>query len=109
MQKPSQWINCSSGEFINIVNEMYGYFQNGIGSSNTSTHVNCTALKLFEKVSNKCNGKKSCEVKAESDLAGDPCGGVEKYLDIKYECLSGRCEFIYETFPASKYPCQSTR
>ena len=42
-------------------------------------------------VSYKCNGKERCEVEATNRWFGDPCWGVEKYLDIKYECLIGVC------------------
>ena len=102
--KPSQWITCPSGEFINIVYAMYGRLlnNNGICSTNTYPKVDCTAGMSSKIVSDKCNGKEKCEVKATNSWFGDPCERIVKYLDIKYECLSSKCELIYETFPANK-------
>ena len=84
---------------------MYGRLQNGICLARNFLNVNCTASTSFDVISYRCNGKETCEVKAANSWFGDPCVGVVKYLDIKYECWTSKCLFIYRTFPATKHSC----
>ena len=39
-------------------------------------------------VKQRCNGKKRCSVAAKSYLFGDPCKGVNKYLQVTYTCIT---------------------
>ena len=32
---------------------------------------------------NSCDGKTSCTLRADNGIFGDPCGGVEKYLEVR--------------------------
>ena len=96
----SQWIKCPSGEFINILHAMYGRRQNRSCAKikEYPSDVYCVASKSFEIVSNKCIGKESCEVEAKNSWFDDPCPGVEKYLDIEYECLSSKCKALIKRY-----------
>uniref|UniRef100_A0A671U3B8 SUEL-type lectin domain-containing protein n=1 Tax=Sparus aurata TaxID=8175 RepID=A0A671U3B8_SPAAU len=49
--------------------------------------TDCSQL-VTEQVSDRCNGKNSCIIRAGNSVFGDPCLGTYKYLDVSYGCLS---------------------
>ena len=69
------------------------YANFGRTSETTCSHnsnTNCKAENSLSIVKAACNGKNSCLVTARnSDFGGDPCGGIHKYLEVKYECVEG--------------------
>ncbi|XP_063065568.1 uncharacterized protein LOC134457490 [Engraulis encrasicolus] len=38
-------------------------------------------------VSEKCDGKTTCDLHASNGVFGDPCTGTYKYLDVRYSCV----------------------
>ena len=34
----------------------------------------------------KCNGRPVCAIYASTELFGDPCPGVKKYMEVIYTC-----------------------
>ena len=58
--------------------------------NSANSNTNCKAENSLSIVKAACNGKNSCLVTARnSDFGGDPCGGIHKYLEVKYECVEG--------------------
>ncbi len=38
-----------------------------------------------------------CEVQSNDDFfGGDPCKGVQKYLDVHYQCVQYKAEIVQE-------------
>ena len=56
---------------------------NGILSSGYICETNNSTL---DKVHEKCEGQRSCEIYVSSYMFDDPCPGIQKYLNITYEC-----------------------
>ena len=84
-------IKCNSGT-ISVVSANYGRLSTKFcpGSSRT----NCRAKTSLDVVQKNCQGKSSCSVRASNDVFGDPCVGVQKYLEVEYKCNGELC-FLY--------------
>ncbi|XP_053499523.1 L-rhamnose-binding lectin SML [Ictalurus furcatus] len=37
-------------------------------------------------VRSRCSGKKSCKLRASTEVFSDPCVGVSRYLEVTYSC-----------------------
>lgn len=77
---------------INIESAIYGR-SNGetckAGSSIRTT--NCASKKSTDRVKQKCNGQRNCNVRASNrNMGGDPCYGTTKYLSVRYTCVVGK-------------------
>ena len=54
---------------------------------NANSNTNCKADNSLSIVKAACDGENSCSVQVNSNtFGGDPCGGIYKYLEIKYVC-----------------------
>lgn len=50
--------------------------------------TNCASRTSTDKVKQKCNGRRNCNMMASnSEMGGDPCEGTSKYLSVKYTCI----------------------
>ena len=103
-------MSCQADEQIDVVQAAYGRLNNEICPYNwkvgipnaqllSSTSL-CLANNSLWIVSNRfnvfkkwvsgcrfrCNGEERCMVEAENAVFGDPCYGVEKYLEVWYTC-----------------------
>ena len=80
-------IKCLSNEVIHVKKANYGRTATNIcGTSSTTT---CYSTNSFDIVSNNCEGKQTCTIEASNSIFGDPCGGIEKYLEVDYQCVQG--------------------
>ncbi len=41
-----------------------------------------------------CAGKPGCSLNASNSVFGDPCWGMVKYLEVIYECASGKGDSV---------------
>ncbi|KAK1889592.1 Protein eva-1 like C [Dissostichus eleginoides] len=52
-----------------------------------SSHLNCQSSVALQVLTSRCQGRKSCLVRASSRDFGDPCySGTRKYLNVIYTC-----------------------
>ncbi|XP_035690560.1 uncharacterized protein LOC118425668 [Branchiostoma floridae] len=89
-------LSCDGGKVIRVLTAMYGKIRNAgctngelvpDGSSPSTVQGACMSAVSSFLVRNKCDGLAACEVVANNDVFGDPCGGVTKYLEIGYNCV----------------------
>ncbi|XP_055043642.2 L-rhamnose-binding lectin CSL3 [Misgurnus anguillicaudatus] len=59
-------------------------------------NVHCIQETSIQKMSLRCDGKKSCSVPAKNSIFSDPCHGIYKYLDVTYECIPSKRAVICE-------------
>ncbi|XP_062391413.1 rhamnose-binding lectin-like isoform X2 [Sardina pilchardus] len=50
------------------------------------TNTSCSAPSSLSEVKKRCDGRRSCTVKASSLIFSDPCAGIYKYLEVLYRC-----------------------
>jgi len=88
-------LSCPSGYLIQVTGAMYGRVQQDISVENicpgNSWHFRgaCVAESSLSVVSDRCNLRRSCSIEASNHNFGDPCFGIEKYLEVDYTCISG--------------------
>ncbi|XP_077984347.1 uncharacterized protein LOC144438987 [Glandiceps talaboti] len=78
-------INCNALS-INIMYANYGRTATDVCSSGSSV-TNCIEDTSLSVVAGVCEGKVSCSIDAQNSVFGDPCSGVQKYLEVQYECV----------------------
>uniref|UniRef100_A0A672HAA4 SUEL-type lectin domain-containing protein n=1 Tax=Salarias fasciatus TaxID=181472 RepID=A0A672HAA4_SALFA len=82
-------LKCDAGQVISIIKANYGRLDGrkcarGRPKSQLN-NVKCS--NPANKVSNQCDGKQTCSIRATSNsVFGDPCGGTYKYLEVDYTC-----------------------
>ena len=95
-------ISCQSGERIHVVEVMYGRSNNVICPTDTwdDQAALCSSSSSLMVVSDRyiffkfllwiyvfrCNDRERCSVAASNTAFGDPCFGVQKYLEVLYTC-----------------------
>lgn len=82
-------IRCKKGMTIDIESAIYGRLSSKTckAGSNIDT-TNCASRKSTDKVKQKCNGHRNCNVRVSNwKMGGDPCYGVTKYLSVRYACV----------------------
>ncbi|CAD5126322.1 DgyrCDS14473 [Dimorphilus gyrociliatus] len=93
------YLKCDANHELNISTAAYGREKNEFNTcANTSLQEpsvkafvienNCVASNSFEKVLALCSGKTQCTIQANSEIFGEPCQGVPKYLKVEYTCKS---------------------
>nr|XP_058963473.1 blastula protease 10-like [Pocillopora verrucosa] len=80
----SRQIICYGGRKIRITYANYG--RKYSSKCGFSFNRNCISPTSLKKVSQTCNGRSSCLLKASDKEFGDPCPFTKKYLAIRYEC-----------------------
>ncbi|XP_055886303.1 adhesion G protein-coupled receptor L3-like isoform X5 [Biomphalaria glabrata] len=81
-------LNCSLGEVVRIVRAHYGRFSLSVCNKHGQTDgwkIDCH-LMAKDKISERCDGRRSCTVLVNSEVFTDPCPGTYKYAEVKYTC-----------------------
>jgi len=98
---------CPTGKVINIVSAFYGrksaaYCPHG-DVSDTNCYASATRYAKFY-----AQGKNTGIAQASSAEFGDPCPGIAKYLEIRYECKSPAVTVSLSTTTTAKPPKETT-
>jgi hypothetical protein len=81
-------LSCPSGFLIQVTGAMYGRVQHDICRGNSQgLRGSCVAESSLSVVSERCNLRRSCSIEASNNNFGDPCFGIEKYLEVDYTCI----------------------
>ena len=89
-------LSCPAGGEISVVRAVWGRFSLAICNSGArgdflqmlkSTTCGDTLTPL-NVISAKCQGATQCQVEADNSVFGDPCPGVEEFLEVQFECLT---------------------
>uniref|UniRef100_K1RZ18 Rhamnose-binding lectin n=1 Tax=Magallana gigas TaxID=29159 RepID=K1RZ18_MAGGI len=80
-------LHCGMHQVLHVFDAMYGREDKHTCSrSGKHKSTSCTARNVLKKVKSKCNGRRSCRLRARNSVFGDPCHGTLKYLRVRYEC-----------------------
>ena len=88
-------LTCQGRGEISLVRAVWGRFSLAICNSGVrgdfihmlkSTTCGDTVTPL-NILSIQCQGQTQCQVKADNTVFGDPCPGVQEFLEVQYECL----------------------
>ncbi|XP_035658069.1 uncharacterized protein LOC118403460 [Branchiostoma floridae] len=85
-------LSCAEGKTLLIMDATFGRASPdrypACGCSVCTT--DCRAASSLSVVRGACQGQQQCAVRADYfAFGGDPCSGVQKYLDTSYRCITG--------------------
>uniref|UniRef100_H3D426 Eva-1 homolog A, regulator of programmed cell death n=1 Tax=Tetraodon nigroviridis TaxID=99883 RepID=H3D426_TETNG len=84
-------LSCKQGMQIAVYSAMFGRTQQGTLECplhhRRAPSVDCQSSGALQVLTSRCQGKKSCLVRASTREFGDPCySGTRKYLSVIYTC-----------------------
>ncbi|XP_075940922.1 protein eva-1 homolog C isoform X2 [Anarhichas minor] len=85
-------LSCKRGMQIAVYSAMFGRTQQGTLECplhhRRAPSVDCQSSVALQVLTARCQGKKSCLVRASTRNFGDPCySGTRKYLSVIYTCV----------------------
>ena len=100
-------MKCDSTHYINIIYAMYGRMERDRCTKRDVPQGGCQAKNSLQRIKNHiqntCGVKPyQCTALASNNIFGDPCGGVQKYLELKYECKLRTESMYFELFSIIK-------
>ncbi|XP_019620048.1 PREDICTED: uncharacterized protein LOC109466730 [Branchiostoma belcheri] len=81
-------LSCSDGKTLFIVEATYGRTSISHSCPCSTCRDDCRADTSLAEVRAACQGSQQCTVAASNDVFGDPCHGVQKYLEVSYRCVT---------------------
>ncbi|XP_049436889.1 uncharacterized protein LOC125891562 [Epinephelus fuscoguttatus] len=81
-------LHCDAGQVISVYGTDYGrHDQTTCTYKRPASQIqNSDCSQPTSIVSDNCDGKNSCSIKASNSVFGDPCVGTFKYLEVAYVC-----------------------
>ncbi|CAI5678693.1 L-rhamnose-binding lectin SML [Oreochromis niloticus] len=82
-------LQCDQGHVIHVYHADFGRRDPHICSvRREASHMeNIKCSNPTGKVAERCNGKRTCSMRASSGMLGDTCPHMYKYLELTYNCL----------------------
>ena len=88
-------LSCPAQAEISLVRAVWGRFSLAICNSeprgdflqmlrSTTCGDTTTPLNI---ISTQCQGRTQCQVEADNTVFGDPCPGVQEFLEVQFECV----------------------
>ncbi|XP_022108975.1 uncharacterized protein LOC110989137 [Acanthaster planci] len=82
-------IDCGPGKYIDIVEAVYGRNEDFEKCpTQAQPKGECSAPSAMSALVAKCQGREDCSVDVTSEVFGDPCYGVSKYLEVDLQCTA---------------------
>lgn len=81
------YIQCGPGKAIRILSAVYGRLSDVICPSHHVGSLTCRAPSSTDHAKWSCNGYRRCSLFADSSVFGEPCSGVNKYLEVSFHCV----------------------
>ncbi|XP_071119599.1 adhesion G protein-coupled receptor L3-like isoform X3 [Haliotis cracherodii] len=85
-------VKCNEDEVIRIMLANYGRYSISVCNRYGVTegwNLQCISVLSFRVVSERCDGRRQCEMMANNNVFGDPCPDTSKYAEVKYYCQPG--------------------
>ena len=79
-------LDCEPPNVLEIHGADYGGAAAFICGNGQGSNQTCSVLDRTQKVGSACNDKTSCSLAAMTPIFGDPCPGLNKYLNVMYAC-----------------------
>ncbi|XP_055042209.2 protein eva-1 homolog C [Misgurnus anguillicaudatus] len=85
-------LGCKTGMQIAVYSAMFGRTQSGTlecpPHHTRAPSVDCTSDVALQVMTSRCQGKRTCVVRASTEEFGDPCyRGTRKYLSVIHTCV----------------------
>jgi len=77
---------CGRGARIRVIYANYGRRSSSV--CRVPRHRTCYQRNSLSIMRRRCDGRSSCTVTASNSIFRDPCSGIGKYLEVRYQCQS---------------------
>nr|XP_022313033.1 protocadherin Fat 4-like [Crassostrea virginica] len=81
------FIQCEPGKVIRIFSAVYGRTTYDVCPSHHVGSMNCQSSSSTDHAKWSCNGYRRCSLFADSSVFGEPCTGINKYLEVSFHCV----------------------
>ena len=81
-------IRCEGTALLSILYANYGRTSSDICLHPQIGNTNCRASNSLSVITDLCQDETTCTITPSNSMFGDPCGGVFKYLEVRYDCVS---------------------
>ncbi|XP_056019808.1 cadherin-23-like [Ostrea edulis] len=81
------YIQCDAGKVIRILSAVYGRTSDVICPSHNVGSLTCQSHSSSDHAKWSCNGYGRCRMYADSSVFGEPCTGINKYLEVAFHCV----------------------
>ena len=79
-------LKCERPKVLEIGAADYGRGEDSICKKDRKSDEACKLVDKTEAVKSLCNNRRRCKMKVSSSIFGDPCAGLNPYLNIMYVC-----------------------
>ena len=82
-------LSCPSSLTLTIAQAFWGTrSREDLCDNDVSTCVGTDAFRVetLDIVREECDGEVWCDIETDTDVLGEPCQGVRKYLEVDYDC-----------------------
>ncbi|XP_078685498.1 uncharacterized protein LOC144918515 [Branchiostoma floridae x Branchiostoma belcheri] len=99
-------LSCLNGETLLVIAANYGRTSTSFSGCGCwiTCRTDCRSDNSLAVMRAACQGSQQCSVLAKNDVFGDPCPGLQKYLEVSYRCIIGRRQksdvIFHSYFPA---------
>ncbi|CAI5683915.1 unnamed protein product [Oreochromis niloticus] len=105
-------LSCKQGMQIAVYSAMFGRTLQGTLECpllhRRSPSVECQSSVALQVLTNRCQGKKTCLIRASTREFGDPCyAGTRKYLSVIYTCVPKKLLHEQGPRPPAYHPAPS--
>ncbi|KAI8496672.1 hypothetical protein Bbelb_253270 [Branchiostoma belcheri] len=95
---------CSDRKTLLILDANYGRTSASHSCACSNCRTDCRSDTSLAVMRAACQGNQQCTVTASDDVfGGDPCNGVQKYLEVSYRCISERNVALEKTADSSPF------
>ncbi|KAK2557391.1 Adhesion G protein-coupled receptor L2 [Acropora cervicornis] len=95
-------LKCERPKVLEIGAADYGREEDSICKKDRKSDEACKLVDKTEAVKSLCNNRRRCKMKVSSSIFGDPCAGLNPYLNIMYVCVQNRCSLTSATTLTTK-------
>lgn len=79
-------LKCERPKVLEIGAADYGRGEDSICKKDRKSDEACKLVDKTDTVKSLCNNRRRCKMKVSSSIFGDPCAGLNPYLNIMYVC-----------------------
>ena len=87
-ENESDTIGCVGTAVLSILSANYGRTSRDICIHSAMGSINCHASNSLSVITDLCQDETACTITPSNSMFGDPCSGVFKYLEVRYDCQS---------------------
>lgn len=98
-------LKCERPKVLEIRAADYGRGEDSICKKDRKSDEACKLVDKTEAVKSLCNNRRRCIMKVSTSIFGDPCAGLNTYLNVMYVCGKSN---VWCMWSISKLICRSS-